>query len=126
LNTDAVEKLPKKYGSRLLIENSKAFFAKSVLNTDTFYSARKFFGVPDGAYLYSDTRKIDVITQDVSNNRMAHLLKRIDLSVEDGFSDFQENEKLLKEHTIMAMSELTQRLLCSIDYNYIMEKRRTN
>ena len=30
------------------------FYAKPIHGNDTFYTCRKFFGVPDGAYLYTD------------------------------------------------------------------------
>ena len=36
----------------LIIDNAQSFFSKPLEGIDTFYSARKFFGVPDGAYLY--------------------------------------------------------------------------
>ena len=38
----------------LIIDNSQAFYSKPIKGVDTFYSPRKFFGLPDGAYLYTD------------------------------------------------------------------------
>ena len=35
----------------LIVDASQAFFSKPLSGIDTFYSCRKFFGVPDGAYL---------------------------------------------------------------------------
>jgi hypothetical protein len=37
----------------LIVDNSQAFFCPPATQTDTFYSCRKFFGVPDGAYLFT-------------------------------------------------------------------------
>ena len=39
------------YGDRLIVDNTQAFFEKPIDNVDTFYSPKKFFGVPDGGYL---------------------------------------------------------------------------
>lgn len=100
----------------LIIDNAQSFYSKPLKNIDTFYSARKFFGVSDGAYLYTKNRIDFAIEKDVSFRRVEHLLKRIDLSAEEGFSDFQENEKLLDNQSILEMSNLTERLLKSINY----------
>ena len=75
-----VEYLAEKYGSRLIVDNTQAFYAKPLDGIDTFYTCRKFFGVADGAYLYTNKLLDEDFEQDVSYDRMAHLLKRIDLS----------------------------------------------
>ncbi len=51
-----VEQLANKTGDRLIVDNTQAFYAKPIAGIDTFYTCRKFFGVPDGAYLYTDKR----------------------------------------------------------------------
>ena len=40
----------------LIIDNSQAYFSKPLPNIDTFYSPRKYFGIPDGAYLYTNKK----------------------------------------------------------------------
>ena len=37
---------------KLIIDNAQSFFSNYLGNLATFYSPRKFFGVPDGGYLY--------------------------------------------------------------------------
>ena len=69
-----VEELAEKVGSRLIVDNTQAFYAKPLPGIDTFYTCRKFFGVADGAYLYCDAVLDDEIEQDYSYDRMAHLL----------------------------------------------------
>ena len=39
---------------RLIIDNAQAYFEPPLPETDTLYTCRKFFGVPDGAFLYTD------------------------------------------------------------------------
>ena len=121
-----VEELAKTVGSQLIIDNTQAFYAKRVDGIDTFYTCRKFFGVPDGAYLYTDRLLADEFEQDESYDRMAHLLKRIDLSAEEGFMDFRRADDSLDNLSIRRMSKLTHRIMQSIDYETVAKKRREN
>ena len=126
LKQDHVESLAKRYGKQLIVDNTQAFYAPPISGIDTFYSCRKFFGVPDGAYLYCD-QVLDVdLEQDHSWERMTHLLKRIDVSAEDAYVDFRETDESLKNNPIRQMSLLTHRIMASIDYSGIAECRRKN
>ncbi|TWV15128.1 hypothetical protein FQ707_02090 [Bacteroidaceae bacterium HV4-6-C5C] len=126
LQQNCIINLYERYGSKLIVDNSQAFFAKPMHHVDTFYSARKFFGVPDGAYLYID-KYLDInIEKDSSISRMSHLLKRLELSPEDGYLDFKKNEQLLCYQPIKQMSLLTERILSSINYELIKIKRKNN
>lgn len=121
-----VEHLAEKTGSRLIVDNTQAFYAKPILGIDSFYTCRKFFGVADGAYLYTDKLLEDEFVQDESYDRMAHLLKRIDLSAEQGFADFRKVDDGLDNQPIRKMSKLSQRIMQSIDYEAAAKKRREN
>lgn len=121
-----VELLAKFYGSQLIIDNTQAFYAKPIPGIDTFYSCRKFFGVPDGAYLYTDQSLNIQLEQDQSFGRVSHLVKRIDLSPEEGFCDFHQNDKALSNLPIRRMSKLTERMMQSIDYKAVAQQRRAN
>lgn len=105
-----------KYQNNLIIDNSQAFFAKPLDQIDTFYSTRKFFGVPDGGYLYTKKHLNKHFDLDVSYTRMEHLLRRIDVNAEDAYAKFVENENSLSGQPIKKMSKLTRALLCCIDY----------
>lgn len=121
-----VEKLASRYGQQLIIDNTQAFFAMPIGGIDTFYTCRKFFGVADGAYLYIDKLLDEEFGQDKSFKRMAHLLKRIDLSAEEGFADFRNADNSLDSQPIKHMSNLTERLMQSIDYDAVARQRRNN
>ena len=109
-----------------IVDNSQAFFSQPISGIDTIYSPRKFFGVPDGAYLYSDY-SIDVeLQRDTSYIYCDFLLKRIDLSPEEGYSSFQSNEERLDNNPIRRMSKLTQTLLSSVDYEFARKRRNEN
>lgn len=121
-----VECLAEKYGQQLIIDSTQAFYAKPIEGIDTFYTCRKFFGVPDGAYLYTDQLLDDEFEQDESFERMTFLLKRIDLGAEAGYADFREQSRLLVGQPIKRMSKLTERLMQSIDYQWVAKRRREN
>jgi hypothetical protein len=121
-----VEHLAAKTGARLILDNTQAFYAKPIQGIDTFYTCRKFFGVADGAYLYTDKLLDENFEQDESYDRMAHLLKRIDLSAEQGFADFRRVDDGLDNQPIRRMSKLTQRIMQSIDYEAAAKNRREN
>lgn len=110
----------------LIIDNSQAFFSKPLVGVDTFYSPRKFFGIPDGAYLYTDTILDERLDMDMSYKRFEHLLGRIDLGAEKFYAEFQQNDDSLINQPIKIMSKLTQRLLSGIDYKEIAKKRIQN
>lgn len=110
----------------LIVDNSQAFFSKPLPNVDTFYSARKFFGVPDGAYLYTNKLLNCELGKDISYKRCQHLLGRIDTGAESHFQTYKENDNNLCYQPILEMSNLTQRLLSSIDYNTVADLRRQN
>lgn len=125
LKNNYISKLAQRY-ENLIIDNSQAFFCLPVPSIDTFYSARKFFGVPDGAYLYSTTNLEESFKVDYSFNRMAHLVKRIDLGAEQGYKDFLKNEARLSNQPIRLLSKLTSSMLSNVNYDYVKKCRENN
>ncbi len=126
LKQKTIEQLAEKIGKNLIVDNSQAFYSKPIKGIDTFYSARKFFGVADGAYLYTDANLDINLQYDVSYERMSHLLKRIDCSAESAYEDYKQNENALINKPIMKMSKLTNSLLSSINYERVKDARRKN
>ncbi len=100
-----------KTNKNLIVDNSQAFFSRPLHDVDTFYSPRKFFGVPDGAYLYTNSLLSEKFEADSSHARFKHLIKRIDVSAEVGHTDFKNIEptetgvnklmhELIEDHTL--------------------------
>ena len=123
-----VEKMAARYGKQLIVDNSQAFFCEPVDGIKTFYSPRKFVGVPDGGIAIIPDNEIDisVYEQDCSFDRCSHLLKRIDKGAAEGYSDFKNNSLLLKNQPVRRMSRLTAALLRSIDFELIKTRRLQN
>ena len=90
----------KKQYNNLIVDNAQAFFAKPLNSIDTFYSPRKFFGVPDGGYLQSTVLLNTAFNLDESYNRFDHLLKRGDVTPEFGYNEFKRNEMGFKNKPI--------------------------
>ena len=110
----------------LIVDNSQAFYSSPLPGIDTFYSCRKFFGLPDGAYLQSKIKSSTKFERDISYDRMSHLLISIDQSIEKGYESFRINNDVLSNNPIKRMSLLTERLLKSIDYEECRVIRNRN
>jgi len=120
-----IRQLAKKI-SNLIIDNSQAFYAKPLSGVDTFYSPRKFFGLPDGGYLYTDVIISSDFKKDNSSHRFEHLIGRIEENAETYYALFRENDQKLKGQSIKNMSNITSRLLLNIDYKKVAKTRITN
>ncbi len=125
LKQDTVIRLSKQF-ENLIIDNSQAFFSEPLEGVDTIYSCRKFFGVSDGAYLQSTSDVRLKLERDVSVERFSHLIKSIDLGIENGYEDFVVNDSFLSNNPIRKMSLLTQRILSGIDYKACRYRRNSN
>lgn len=127
IKDEYVRKLARHYGSQLIVDNAQAWFSDPIKGTSAIYSPRKFAGLPDGGVAFCP-KPIDnkSFEQDFSYERCSHLLKRIDLGPSEGYADFKANSKQLVGQPIKRMSELTWRLLSSIDFEIVKNKRRKN
>lgn len=125
LHRDKQKELTKKF-SHVIIDNAQAFYELPLPNIDTIYTCRKFFGVPDGAYLYSDCNLIPKLERDISYDRISFLMGREETSASTFFKEFQKNEMILQNKPLRYMSKGTQNLLRGIDYEAIKIQRNKN
>jgi hypothetical protein len=125
LTNDKVICLKQKYG-KIILDNTHAFFQKPIDEIDTIYSCRKFFGVPDGAYLSTNSVLEEVIEIDISKDRMTHILGRFEGSASDYYSSFQENDASFRYEPLKCMSKLTKNILGAIDYQKVKNIRDEN
>lgn len=120
------QQLATSYCRQLILDYTQAFYSKPITGIDTFYSCRKYFGVPDGGYLYTDAQADFEIAQDESYTRMSSLVKRIDISPEAGFQDFHNISSTFHEMPIRKMSNFTKRMMGGIDYERAARRRIDN
>lgn len=64
-----------RYG-RVIVDQAQSYYQMPVEGVDTIYTCRKYFGVSDGAFLYTDGRLQRELPVDVSFERMHFLLGR--------------------------------------------------
>ena len=125
----AVERSLRRYGQdNTIVDCSQAFFSGHAGALATIWSPRKFFGVPDGGLLYSDNTciKAPPDRDTTSGSRMAHLINRLASGPEFSYRQYQEAEQAIAESPTLAMSHLTERLLCSVDYKSAKAARIRN
>lgn len=121
-----VSTLVEEYGDKLIIDNAQALYATYLQKTNAFYSPRKFIGIPDGGIAVTTKDYAMKLEQDQSYDRCSHLLKRIDLGSIEAYADFRENSHKLVNQEIKLMSNLTKRLITSIDFEKVRENRLEN
>lgn len=126
VKTAYCKKLAKKYKQNLVLDYAQAFLVDPEPGCHTIYSPRKFFGLPDGGLLYSNSAVDEHFETDISYRRMSHLLKRTDVGAEAGYADFSKNDAALSNQPIKHMSRLTKTLLSSIDVDSAKKKRSQN
>ncbi len=113
----------------VIIDNSQAFFAEPLKDCCNVYSARKFIGVPDGAYVIGDSaqRFTDEYEQCYSSDTSLFLLERIEYGCEGrAYEQRMLNEHRIDKEDIKLMSKLTRTILDGTDYEFIKSKRREN
>jgi hypothetical protein len=110
----------------LIVDNAQAFYAEPIPGIDCFYSSRKFFGVSDGAYLYTSSDKRLATEVDSSYERFSHLVRAVDQNSEAGYAEFVKNDASLNDNEIRQMSPVTSKLLAAIDYDRCAEIRKEN
>lgn len=125
LTDEKVLDLKRQFG-QIILDNTHAFFQKSLEGIDTIYSCRKFFGVPDGAYLSTDVQIDEELELDVSKERMAHILGRYEGTAADYYSHFRNNDASFKTESLKYMSKLTHNILGAIDYESVRQIRNEN
>ena len=112
--------------TNLIIDNCHAFFAKPLSGCYNCYSTRKFFGVPDGAYLIADDLEKINLSTSVSYDQASFMLEAIDFGTNAAYPNHLKNEDRLAAADEELMSKLTRRILESVDYDSIKRIRRKN
>lgn len=112
-------------GNQMIVDHAQAYFQEPIPGMDTLYTCRKFFGVADGAILYTDTL-LEVEKQDESFERMHFLLGRYERSAGEFYQEYVDNNHFFHNEPIKRMSKLTENLLHGIDYEMVRKKRTQN
>ena len=112
--------------SHVLFDNTQGFFTKPLRGTYSAYSCRKFFGVPDGAYLVAnEIPSLDIPTGS-SADSAAFLLKAIEVGPNAAYAMSKENEDHISSEGLCYMSPLTAGLMSSVNFESVNNRRTAN
>nr|AHF24535.1 conserved domain protein [uncultured bacterium Contig248] len=125
MGDDVIAGYLEKYG-RVIVDQAQSYFQMPVGGADTLYTCRKYFGVPDGAFLYTDAKWEEELPQDESFERMRFLLGRYERTASEFYPAYVENNRLFRDEPVKRMSKLTQNLLHGIDYENVKAVREQN
>ena len=125
LSNEYIKKMQMLYRN-IIVDQAQAYFQKPVVGVDTLYTCRKFFGVADGAILYSDKELRRTFEQDESFERMHFLLGRFERTASEFYPEYAQNNDFFINEPIKKMSKLTENLLHGIDYEIVKKKREKN
>ena len=125
ISNEQICDLQTKY-KNIIVDNAQAYFQMPVSGVDTLYTCRKYFGVADGAFLYTDSFLDQDIETDESFDRMRFLLGRYERTASEFYKDYSENNHFFADEPIKKMSRLTDNLLHGIDYKFVKQRRTEN
>ena len=109
---------------KLIVDNAQAYFDLPLKGVDTLYTCRKFIGVADGGFVYTDAPERE-LERDGSLERMDFVLGRFERSAGEFFAaSTRNNDELSTEPK--RMSALTQNLLHAVEYEFVKKARTEN
>lgn len=124
LSQSQLVSLHQKYPN-MIVDNAQAYFKPPLKGVDTLYTCRKFFGVPDGGFLYTDAPERE-LPRDISFERMNFVLGRFEKSAGEFYYDASCNNDYFSSQNVKRMSALTENLLRAIDYDSVKKRRSEN
>lgn len=125
LSNEEIVKYVQEY-KRVIVDQAQSYFQMPIEGVDTIYTCRKWFGVADGAFLYTNVMLDEELPQDESFDRMRFLLGRYERSANEFYDEYRFNNKFFADEPIKRMSKLTMNLLRGIDYENIKKIREEN
>jgi hypothetical protein len=124
MKSQFAHQLSKQLGEQLVIDNTQAFFEESFGKTWAFNSVRKFFGVPDGGFLYSPfylNEQYAPNTQIVIN----HLWLKLNGEIDEANDYYIQNEES-QTSEMLGMSTLSKRILYGVNFSAVSRLRKRN
>jgi hypothetical protein len=118
------QRLKELLGEHLLIDDTHNFFREGHQGHWSFTSARKYFGVPDGAFLYAP-RPVSLDATQFTGISLTHgLLSRLG-RFDEAFAAYQTYERSL-DCSVHRISEVSEGLLRGVDMAQVAVARHEN
>jgi hypothetical protein len=121
------EHLAEKVGAEsLIIDATHSYYTLPIPGVATIYSARKFHGVGDGAFLYTPHPLPRPAEREEGRGLSQHLMGRLEKGPESFFPVYQDAEEALSGLPVRQMSALSEALLRNIDETASRTRRLEN
>lgn len=121
-----IDELIKVYNIQLVIDNTHSFFKQNYQSENySFTSARKYFGVPDGAFLYGPDISKGLDFERNNSISIAHNLFRLIGQTDQGYQEYLKYEKTLNSD-ILKISLFSEKVLLTINYSEVIKIRNEN
>ena len=125
LSNNTLSSIVNRFG-HVIVDNAHSYFQMPLPGVDTIYTCRKFFGVADGAFLYTDARIARSLYKDESFDRMRFLMGRFERSGSAFYEEYSANNDRFVNEPVKRMSGITENILHGLDYELIRRKRTSN
>lgn len=126
IKDEYIKHIAEKYGAKVIIDNAQALYCPAYAKHQ-IYSPRKFMGVPDGGLAITAVEDYsDTLPQATSYDRCMHLLKRTELAPCEGYNDFKEVSQKIAVSPVSQMSEISKKIITSVDFDVIRKQRFKN
>jgi len=122
--TPFVDRCADSQPDRMVVDDTQAFFRRGRPDAWSFNSARKFFGVPDGGFLYGRAVGLDGLPPSDTAD-CDHLLTRLSGDDSLAWEQFKRHEARIGIEP-RAMSVISARLLGGVDMAGARHSRQSN
>jgi hypothetical protein len=125
LKRPVIDALAPALGKRAIVDDTQAFFRRGHGNAFSFNSARKFFGVPDGAYVYGPGMNHARPSGQNDAAPAEHLSTRLEGDQERAYRQYQAAEAQVSCE-VLSPSRCSVSLLAAVAYSEARVSRRRN
>ena len=122
---DAYCRMLEQTQKNLVLDLTQAFYYEPTI-ADGFNSPRKFFGVPDGAFVFGAGLTDDGLPQAISYNQFEPLLRRADNDLAGGYSAFHALDDARENLDAAKMAPLTRAMIASLNVAEARSRRDAN
>jgi hypothetical protein len=120
-----VDKLIEMYGAQLIIDDTHSFFTQGYSANASFTTARKYFGVPDGAFLYFPQDSFFFKSKRNTEVSIKHNFNRLIGLHKKAYQQYTIYEESL-DSSINEISIVSEKILKTVDYESVIRKRNEN
>uniref|UniRef100_UPI0026ED5FEE hypothetical protein n=1 Tax=Nonlabens dokdonensis TaxID=328515 RepID=UPI0026ED5FEE len=125
LKSNYVNKLIAKYEGQIIVDDTHSFFTKGYHDAISFTTARKYFGVPDGAFLYYP-EKLPQLSFEANNKiSVSHNVNRLIGHNDLAYEQYTAYEDSL-DSSINKISLLSEKILKTVNYLSVQKSRNEN